>query len=102
MLTAAVWRVRTPGCKFDYITVLESEQQGIGKSTMLKTLAGEENFSDAEIIGVDKREQQELIQGVWIYEIAELEGLTKAEVTKVKLFASKTVGWLGQRMPGAG
>ncbi|MGA7634799.1 MAG: virulence-associated E family protein [Terriglobales bacterium] len=91
MLTAAVRRVRTPGCKFDYITVLESEQQGIGKSTMLKTLAGEENFSDAEIIGVDKREQQELIQGVWIYEIAELEGLTKAEVTKVKLFASKTV-----------
>jgi predicted P-loop ATPase len=91
MLTAAVRRVRVPGCKFDYITVLESEHQGIGKSTMLRELAGDENFSDAEIIGLDKREQQESIQGVWIYEIAELEGLYKSEVTSMKLFASKQV-----------
>jgi predicted P-loop ATPase len=41
-------------------------------------------------LGLQKREQQEAIQGVWIYEVAELEGLGKSEVTKVKLFASKT------------
>jgi predicted P-loop ATPase len=90
MLIAAVRRARNPGCKFDYIIVFESYQQGVGKSTVLKILAGEENFSDAEILGLDKQEQQEAVQGVWIYEIAELEGLTKAEVTKVKMFASKT------------
>ena len=77
MLVAAVRRVRNPGCKFDYIVVLESEKQGIGKSTALKLLAGTENFSDAEIIGLDKREQQESIQVVWIYEIGELEGMEK-------------------------
>jgi predicted P-loop ATPase len=71
--------------------VLESEEQGIGKSTMLRLMAGDENFSDAEIIGQDKREQQESIQGVWIYEIAELEGLYKSEVTQMKMFASKQV-----------
>src|SRR5262249_51834888 len=91
MLIAAVRRVRQPGCKFDYIVVLESEDQGVGKSSVLKILAGEENFSDAEIIGLDKREQQESVQGVWIYEMAELDGLHKSDVTKVKLFASKTV-----------
>ena len=91
MLVAAVRRVRSPGCKFDYIVVLESEKQGIGKSTALKLLAGAENFSDAEIIGLDKREQQESIQGVWIYEIGELEGMAKSDVRHMKLFASKTV-----------
>jgi Virulence-associated protein E len=90
MLVAAVRRVREPGCKFDYIVVLEG-RQGVGKSTLLRVLAGEENFSDNEILGLHKREQQEAIQGVWIYEVAELEGLSKSEVTKVKLFASKTV-----------
>ena len=87
MLIAAVRRVKEPGCKFDYIVVLEGDQ-GIGKSSVLK--AGEDNFSDNEILGLQKREQQEAIQGVWIYEVAELEGLGKSEVTRVKLFASKT------------
>lgn len=90
MLIAGVRRVRSPGCKFDYIVVLEG-RQGAGKSSLLKVMAGEENFSDNEIIGLDKREQQEAVQGVWIYEIAELEGLHKSDVTKIKMFASKTV-----------
>jgi predicted P-loop ATPase len=84
MLIAAVRRVRKPGCKFE-------APQGTGKSTLLKILAGEENFSDAEIVGLEKREQQEAVQGIWIYEIGELEGLSRSEVSKVKLFASKTV-----------
>jgi predicted P-loop ATPase len=90
MLIAAVRRVRSPGCKFDYIVVLEG-RQGVGKSSLLRILAGEDNFSDNEILGLYKREQQEAIQGIWIYELAELEGMSKSEVTKVKLFASKTV-----------
>jgi len=89
VLVAGVRRVKEPGVKFDYIMVLEGPQGG-GKSTMLKILAGEENFSDAEILGADGREQQEAVQGVWIYELAELEGLGRSDVTKVKLFASKT------------
>ena len=72
-LLAGVRRVRKPGCKFDYILTLEGDQ-GIGKSTLYRLLAGEENFCDNEILGLDKREQQEAIQGVWIYELAELAG----------------------------
>jgi len=89
-LLAGVRRVRQPGCKFDPMLVLEGIQ-GQGKSSMLKLLAGgDENFSDAEIIGSDKREQQEAVQGVWIYEVGELEGMSKHDVTAIKLFLSKS------------
>jgi predicted P-loop ATPase len=90
MLLAAVRRVRKPGCKFDFIVVLEGKQ-GILKSSLLRVLAGEENFSDAEILGTRKQEQQELIQGVWIYEIGELENMYRTDVAKIKHFASKQV-----------
>jgi predicted P-loop ATPase len=87
-LLAAVRRVKQPGCKFDSIIVLESKQ-GTLKSTLGRVLAGDENFSDADILESDKREQQELCEGTWIYEIAELSGLHKSEVEKVKAFASR-------------
>jgi hypothetical protein len=89
-LLGGVRRVRRPGCKFDEALIFEG-WQGQGKSTAFKILAGgDENFSDAPIIGCDKREQQEAMQGVWIYEIAELEGMTKHDVTSIKLFLSTT------------
>jgi predicted P-loop ATPase len=87
-LLAAVRRVKQPGCKFDNILVLEGKQ-GTLKSTLGRVLAGDENFSDADILESDKREQQELCEGTWIYEIAELSGLRNAEVEKVKAFASR-------------
>jgi hypothetical protein len=89
MLIAAARRVHEPGCKFDYVVVLEGPQ-GSGKSTALRILAGDANFSDAEILSADQREQQEMIVGVWICELSELAGLRKTDVEKVKMFASKT------------
>jgi Virulence-associated protein E len=89
VLIAAVRRARRPGCKFDYIVVLEGDQ-GIGKSTLVAILAGEGFYSDKPIIGCDTREQQESIQGVWLYEIAELEGLSKVDLSWMKGFASRT------------
>jgi predicted P-loop ATPase len=72
-----------------YMLVLEGPQ-GQGKSSLLAILAGgDENFSDAEIIGDGKKDQQEAVQGIWIYEIGELEGMSKHDVTAIKLFLSK-------------
>jgi hypothetical protein len=89
-LIAAVRRVRQPGCKFDYMLVLEGSQ-GIGKSTALKILAGgDENFSDQKLDLHDPKMQQEAVSGVFIYEIAELESTRKAEVETVKSFLSRT------------
>jgi predicted P-loop ATPase len=88
-LLAGVRRVKLPGCKFDNIPTLEGPQGSL-KSTLVREMAGgRENFSDADILQSDKREQQELCEGVWFYEIAELSGLHKGEVEKVKAFASR-------------
>ena len=73
VLIAAARRVREPGVKFDTILVLEGEQ-GVGKSTAIKILAGPENFSDQNILTLDGKAQMELLEGVWLYEICELEG----------------------------
>jgi predicted P-loop ATPase len=89
MLTAAVRRVRCPGCKFDCVVVLE-DKQGTGKSSALRILAGEENFSDQPILHLDTRAQQEACEGVWIFELSELAGLRRTEVETVKSFLSKT------------
>jgi predicted P-loop ATPase len=89
MMIAAVARVRQPGCKFDNITVLESEE-GYKKSSAWQVLAGKENFSDEKIIGKDSREVQEQLAEVWIHENADLAGMKKADVDTVKTFASRT------------
>ncbi|MBP7720977.1 MAG: hypothetical protein KA155_00420 [Alphaproteobacteria bacterium] len=88
MMIAAVRRVREPGCKFDTIVVLEG-QQGTGKSTALTILAGSENFSDQDILALEAKAQMEAVEGVWIYEISELEGMTRSDVGKVKAFVSR-------------
>lgn len=90
MLIAAVRRVRQPGVKFDQIIVFEGKQ-GSGKSTAVKILAGEGFHSDQEIMSLEPKAQLELLSGVWIYEINELEGLNKAEVNKIKAFASRQI-----------
>jgi hypothetical protein len=89
MLIAAVRRARQPGFKFDYVVVLEGKQ-GTGKSSALRILAGEENFSDQALLHLETRAQQEAIEGVWIFELSELAGLRRTEIETVKSFLSKT------------
>jgi hypothetical protein len=90
MLVAAVRRVRQPGCKFDQILVLISDE-GKNKSSAIEILAGSGNFSDQTILTLDDKGQQEALSGVWLYEIADLAGMSKADTEKVKAFASRRV-----------
>jgi predicted P-loop ATPase len=41
-------------------------------------------------LGLDDQRQQERTRGVWLYEIADLTGMKKSDVEKVKAFASRT------------
>ena len=87
-LCGAVGRVCTPGVKHDEMLVLEG-LQGRGKSKAFRALAGEW-FSDSPLeMGSKDRFIQ--LRGNWIVEIAELDGFTKAEVTKVKAYMSSSV-----------
>lgn len=87
MIMAMCARVLTPGCKYDYMVIFEGAQ-GAGKSTLARTLGGEW-FADTGLVLGDKDAYQNL-QGVWVYEIGELDSFSKAEVTKVKSFASSS------------
>jgi hypothetical protein len=89
-LIAAVRRVRQPGCKFDHILVFEGPE-GTQKSGTIALLALDaRNFSDQRILGLSDRQQQELLRGKWLYEIAEMHGMKRADVDAVKAFASRT------------
>jgi predicted P-loop ATPase len=88
VLIAACRRARSPGCKFDNITVLESPE-GWDKSTAIRTLAGDDFFSDQSILGASDKEVQEQLAGVWMHECADLTGLSRADVEHVKAFASR-------------
>jgi predicted P-loop ATPase len=83
-----VRRVRQPGIKFDQIIVFEGVE-GTKKSTAIEVMAGKENFSDQTIIGLSDERQQERLKGKWLYEIADLTGMRKADVDQVKAFASR-------------
>ena len=89
-LIAAVRRARKPGTKFDPIIVLEGPM-GSRKSMSIEIMAGSENFSDQTILGVRDREVQELLAGVWLYEIAELSNIRKTDTEHMRSFVSRTV-----------
>ena len=77
----------TPGVKYDRMPILAGPQ-GIGKSTLLR-LMGSRWFSDS-LVSFEGKEACEMIQWVWINELGELNGLSKAETNAVKQFLSKT------------
>lgn len=86
-LTAAVARVFRPGCKFDYVTVIKGKE-GIGKSTLLKALAGEGWFNDS-IIDLNGKDAMEMLQGAWIIELGELQAIKHSEIEQTKAFISR-------------
>jgi hypothetical protein len=90
-LIAAVRRIRTPGCKFDEMLILESTQ-GKEKSEMLKALAVQEDwFSDDVPLNADGKRVIEQLMGKWIVEAADLSGMRKADVEHLKAMLSRQV-----------
>jgi hypothetical protein len=83
-------RALEPGCKFDYCPVLEGVG-GLRKSTLVELLAGGKFYSDTPFEIGHGKEAQEQVQGVWLYEIAELSNFNKAEVGAIKGFISSKV-----------
>lgn len=89
-LIGSVKRVMEPGCKFDYCPVLEGKG-GLGKSTMVETLAGSSWYSDTPFEIGKGKESQEQVQGIWMYELGELSQMGKSEINAVKAFISSKV-----------
>ena len=80
-----VRRIYEPGCVMRSVPVLEGAQNK-GKSTALRLLS-HPWYSDT-MFRVGDKDAFQLIQGVMLYEISELESFSKAEATAVKAFIS--------------
>lgn len=83
-----VARVKKPGVKFDFCLVLEGSQ-GRRKSSMFRVLGGEW-FGDTDL-DFNNKDSMGSIRGKWLYELAELGSLMRAEATKQKSFLSRQV-----------
>ena len=83
--TAAVARAMQPGHKFDNMIIL-CGPQGIGKSTLLDRMS--RGWFNDSIRTFEGKEAAELLPGVWIVEVAELDAFRRTDVARIKQFLS--------------
>lgn len=84
-LISMVARIYKPGCQMRAMPILEGVQFR-GKSTALRILGGEW-YGDTPL-DLNNKDTYQLIQGRWLYEVAELDAFNKADSTRIKAFIS--------------
>lgn len=86
LICGAVRRILEPGCKYDYMVILEGEQ-GTMKSTLFEVLGGD--FYISLSFGHHEKEIVENIQGAWFIEIADMNGFKKQEIEWLRAFLTR-------------
>ena len=88
MLIAAVARIMRPGCKADYVPILEGPQDK-GKSTAIELLFTPWFSDDLAELGTKDASMQ--VRVAWGIEIAELASMNRTEIERVKAFITRKV-----------
>lgn len=88
-LVAMVKRVFEPGCQWDFILILEG-RQGVFKSTLARTLAGDKWFMD-NLPDLKDKDAVLYLQGKWLIELAELANIKRSDYSSVKAFFTRRI-----------
>lgn len=89
-LIGAVARTMRPGCKLDTALMLEGDQN-LGKSSALRALCPDPDWFTDHISELGSKDARQDLQGKLILEFAELDVVSRADVSKVKSFLSTAV-----------
>jgi predicted P-loop ATPase len=89
-LIQMVARVMRPGCKADHVLVLQGPQ-GIGKSTLCRTLAGDRYFSDTMPAINGGKDVMSHLSGLWLVELSELAPSRKSDAEDLKAFLTTQI-----------
>jgi len=85
-LIGAVARALKPGCRMDYMPVLEGAQ-GAKKSTLIKILGGD--YTGENLPDFHSKDAMLTAGTKWIIEVSELAAIRKSELEQVKSFVTR-------------
>jgi len=88
LFVAGVARIMRPGCKADYVPILEGAQDK-GKSTAIEFLFSPWFSDDLAELGTKDAAMQ--VRIAWGIEIAELASMTRGDIERVKAFITRKV-----------